>query len=69
MAISKMNLIMAYKEYFLGLIDIVTQGSCEMSTHFSEKSYKSLFYKTIYKYSRALRGTKLLKNMVSNYMM
>ncbi len=33
------------KEYFLGLIDIVTEGSCEMSTHFSEKSYKSLFYK------------------------
>lgn len=33
------------KEYFLGLIDIVTEGSCEMSTHFSEKSYKPLFYK------------------------
>jgi hypothetical protein len=33
------------KEYFLGLIDIVTEGSSEMSTHFSEKSYKALFYK------------------------
>ena len=33
------------KEYFLGLIDIVTEGSNNMSTHFSEKSFKSLFYK------------------------
>ena len=33
------------KEYFLGLIDIVTEGSCEMSTHFSEKTYKALYYK------------------------
>ncbi len=33
------------KEYFLGLIDIVTEGSFDMSTHFSEKSYKALYYK------------------------
>ena len=33
------------KEYFLGLIYIVTEGSCEMSTHFSEKTYKALYYK------------------------
>ena len=33
------------KEYFLGLIDIVTEGSNNMSTHFSEKSFKSLFYR------------------------
>ena len=33
------------KEYFLGLIDIVTEGSNNMSTHFSEKSFKSIFYK------------------------
>ena len=33
------------REYFLSLIDIVTEGSFEMSTHFSEKTFKSLFYK------------------------
>lgn len=33
------------KEYFLGLIDIVSEGSMDMSTHFSEKSYKAIFYK------------------------
>jgi len=33
------------KEYFLALIDIVTEGSFNMSTHFSEKSFKALYYK------------------------
>jgi len=33
------------KEYFYALIDIVTESYINFSSHFSEKSYKPLFYK------------------------
>ena len=61
------------REYFESCIDIVTESLVEFSTHFSEKTYKPIFYKKPFitiagpYYYKTLILKKIMKNVLIIY--